>query len=246
MVKKVGTDSKLPPTLSLPLQLLISILSSPAMLARRQEGGTLLATVTTTTAMVTEMQAKDTVKSPKKKKSKKVKSTSKEDKSTNHDRSGAVLKNSIFATSIPNATISAKGYNQEHVFYKAGLELKGEDKYGAYVKQIGNLLENIQLVDQLAIMHAVDKTGGSKPLGSKTEMSTNMTVFLAYVLVGSNASTFKTKRNTNKKQGCKVKGEPDTLDPSMYPTLVFSLDINPNSIILRVTHEFYHAGGFYF
>jgi hypothetical protein len=55
------------------------------------------------------------------------------------------------------------------------MELKGEDKYGTYVKQIGTLLENIQLVNHCAIMHAADETRGAKPLGSKTEMSTNMT-----------------------------------------------------------------------
>jgi hypothetical protein len=211
-----------------------------------QEGGTLLATNTTTTAMVTEMQAKDTVKSPKKKKSKKVKSTSKEDKSTKRDRSGSVLKKSTFATSTPNASTSAKEYNHKHMFYKAGLELKGEDKYGAYVKQIRNLLEDIQLVDPLAIMHAADDMGSAKPLGSKTKMSTNMTVFLGYAPVGSNASAFKPKKNNNKKQGRKGKGEPNTLEPSVHPTLVFLSDVDPNIIILHVTHEFCRAGGFKF
>ncbi len=131
------------------------------------------------------------MKSPKKKKSRKIKSTSKEDKSTKCDRSGSVLKNRTFAMSTPNASTSAKEHNHKRVFYEAGLELKGEDKYGAYVKQIGNLLENIQLVNPLAIMHAADEMGGAKPLGSKTKMSTNMTVFLAYAPVGSNASAFK-------------------------------------------------------
>jgi hypothetical protein len=198
MITKVGRDSKLPPTVVSPPSAvnLNSLLTSHV----GQEGGTLLATDTTPTTMVTEMQAKDTVKSPKKKKSKKVKSTSKEDKSTKRDRSGSVLKNSTFATSTPNAPTSTKEYNHKHVFYGAGLELKGEDKYGTYVKQIGNLLKNIQLVDPLAIMHAADKTGGAKPLGSKTKMNTNMTVFLAYAPVGSNASAFKPKKNNNKKQ----------------------------------------------
>jgi hypothetical protein len=31
----------------------------------------------------------------------------------------------------------------------------------------------------------------------------------------------------------------------MYPTLVFLSDVNPSIIILRMTHEFCHAGGFY-
>jgi hypothetical protein len=77
-------------------------------------------------------------------------------------------------------------------------------------------------------------------------MSTNMTVFLPYALVGSNASEFKPKRNNNKKQGHKGKGKPNTLDPSMYPTLVFLSDVDPNIIISRVTHKFCCAGGFYF
>ena len=71
---------------------------------------------------------------------------------------------SSFATPAVAATSSAKDYNFERVFYKAGLELKGNDKYSVYVKHIGHLLENIQLVDPLAIMHAVDESGGASLL----------------------------------------------------------------------------------
>jgi hypothetical protein len=108
-------------------------------------------------------QVEDSAKSPKKKKLKKVKST-KEDTSMKRDRSGSSLKKSSFATQSVAATSSAKNYKFERVFYEAGLELKGKDKYSAYVKHIGNLLENIQLVDLLAIMHAVDdrRVGGRK------------------------------------------------------------------------------------
>ncbi len=74
------------------------------------------------------------------------------------------LKMSSFATPAVAATSSAKDYNFEQVFYKAGLELKGNDKYSAHVKHIGNLLEHIQLVDLLVIMHAVDKLGGASLL----------------------------------------------------------------------------------
>ena len=56
------------------------------------------------------------------------------------------------------STSSAKDYKFERVFYKAGLKLKGDDKYSAYVKHIRTLLENIQLVDPLAIMHVVDES----------------------------------------------------------------------------------------
>jgi len=88
-------------------------------------------------------QVEDSAKSPKKKKSKKVKST-KEDTSTKRNRSGSSLKKSSFATQPMAATSSAKDYKFERVFYKAGLELKGKDKYSAYIKHIGNLLEHIQ------------------------------------------------------------------------------------------------------
>ena len=132
------------------------------------------------------------------------------------------------------------------MFYEAGLELKGEDKYSAYVKQIGSLFENIQLVDPLAIMHAVDENGGAKPLGSKSEMSTNMTVFLAYVPVGRSARAFQPKRNNNKKKSRRGKDEPDTLNPSVYPTMVFLSDVEPEIIISRMADKFGQAGGFYF
>ena len=52
-----------------------------------------------------------------------------------------------------------------------------------YSQMVYSVRVCIQLVDPLAIMHAVDESGGAKPLGSKSEMSTNMTVFLAYAPV---------------------------------------------------------------
>jgi hypothetical protein len=81
------------------------------------------------------------------------------------------------------------------------LELKGEDKYGAYVKQIVNLLENIQLVDPTGIMHAAVKTDDLKPIGKKEEMDPSMTIFLAYALVGKDRNAFKQKRITTRRRG---------------------------------------------
>jgi hypothetical protein len=86
----------------------------------------------------------NTGKPPKKKESKKYK-ISKEGKKDNmnkRDRHGSALKKGSFATVTPAITTPpANKYKYEQVFYEAGLELKGEDKYGAYVKQIGNLLD---------------------------------------------------------------------------------------------------------
>ena len=194
-----------------------------------------------------DVQAEDMSKAPSKKKPKKTKTT-KDDSSTKRDRSGSSLKKSSYTNPIKavGTTPSAKDYKFERVYYEAGLELKGEDKYSAYVKNIGNLLENIQLVDPLAIMHAVDESGGAKPLGSKSEMSTNMTLFLAYAPVGRNTKAFQTKKNTNMKKGKKGKDEPSNLEPSVYPTMVFSSDVDPETIVSRVSHEFGRAGGFYF
>jgi hypothetical protein len=140
-------------------------------------------------------QADDMAKAHSKKKSKKLK-TRKENTSTKRDHSGSSLKKSSYASSTitEGTTLSTKEYKFERVFYEAGLELKGEDKYSAYVKHIGSLLENIQLVNPLAIMHAVNESGGAKPLGSKTEMSTNMTLFLAYAPVGRNTKAFQPKK----------------------------------------------------
>ena len=104
----------------------------------------------------------DNVKSQKKE-IKKAKSTN-EEKLSERSRNCTSLKMSSFATPAVAATSSAKDYNFEQVFYKAGLELKGNDKYSAHVKHTGNLLENIQLVDLLVIMHAVDKLGGASLL----------------------------------------------------------------------------------
>jgi hypothetical protein len=52
-------------------------------------------------------------------------------------------------------------------------------------------------------------------------------------------------KNNNKTKGRKGKDKSDTLDPSVYPTLIFSSDVNPNTIVSRVMHEFCHVGGFY-
>jgi hypothetical protein len=52
--------------------------------------------------------------------------------------------------------------------------------------------------------------------------------------------------NNNKKKGRQGKDEPEILDPSIYPTLIFLLDVDPKTIVSRVTHELCRAGGFYF
>jgi hypothetical protein len=158
------------------------------------------------------------------------------------------LKKGRVASTAPAAPTSppATKYKYGQFFLQSWLELKGEDKYGAYAKQIGNLLDNIQLVDPTAIMHAVVEADASKPVRKKEEMSANMTIFLAYALVGKNQNAFMLKKNNNKKKGQQGKDEPEILDPSVYPTLVFLLDVDPETIASRMTHEFCQAGGFYF
>jgi hypothetical protein len=67
-----------------------------------------------------------------------------------------------------------------------------------------------------------------------------------YAPVGCNAKAFQPKKNNVRRKGRKGKDEPDTLDPSVYPTMVFLSDVDPELIISCVTHEFGRAGGFYF
>jgi hypothetical protein len=181
-----------------------------------QDGETSPASDISTKLAEPKQQADDAAKSPTKKKTKKSKST-KEDKLAKRDCSGSVLKKSSFATSTLVGPTPTKEFKHKRIFYKAELELKGEDKYGDYMKQIGNLLKNIQLVNPCAIMWQM-RRGVAKPLGSKTKMSTNRTEFLAYAPVGSNVNAFKPKKNNTKKQGRKGKDEPNTIDPSVYNT----------------------------
>jgi hypothetical protein len=101
-------------------------------------------------------------------------------------------------------------------------------------------------VDPSAILHAAVESDATKPTGKKEELSNNMTIFLAYAPVGKNQNAFKPKKNNNMKKGRRGKDEPELLDPSVYPTLVFLPDVDPETIMSRVTHEFCRAGGFYF
>jgi hypothetical protein len=205
----------------------------------------------TSTIMTDSNAAKENSSPPTKKKTKKLKekTTSTNLSSSKRDSSGSVLKQGRFATAAaataaPQA--SAKVFDHERVYYEAGLELKGDNKYAAYVKQIGLQFENIQLVDPTAIMHASIESEIAKPLGSKSEMSNNMTTFLGYAPVGGNSNIFKPKKNSNKKKGRHGKDEPDMIYPSVYPTLIFSSNVDPDTITSRVMHEFFWAGGFHF
>jgi hypothetical protein len=100
-------------------------------------------------------------------------------------------------------------------------------------------------VDPSAILHATVESDATKPIGKKEELSNNMTIFLAYAPVGKNQNAFKPKKNKNEKKGRCGKDEPELLDPSVYPTLVFLSDVDPETIVSRMMHEFCHAGGFY-
>jgi hypothetical protein len=180
----------------------------------------------------------DNSKPSKQKKTRKSKSNKeeKDDVATKKERRSSALKQVSIAVTFPTPCPPAPAYKYERVLYEAGLELKGEDKYGAYVKQIGNLLKNIQLVDPSAILHAAVETEATKPIGKKEELSNNMTIFLAYAPVGKNQNAFKPKKNNNKKKGRRGKDEPELLDPSVYPPLVFLSNVDPETIVSRVTH----------
>jgi hypothetical protein len=187
--------------------------------------------------------AKENFAPPTKKKTKKLKENTASNKlsSSKRDSSGSVLKQGSFATAAaPTAAPAAptKVFDYERVYYETSLELKGDNKYATYVKQIGLLFKNIQLVDPTAIMHASFKLVTAKPLGSKSEMSDNMTIFLGYAPVGGNSSVFKPKKNVNKKKGQHGKDKPDMIDPSVYPTLILLSNVNHETITSQVTHEF--------
>ena len=64
--------------------------------------------------------------------------------------------------------------------------------------------------------------------------------------MGRNAKAFQPKKNNDRRKGRKGKDEPDTLDPSVYPTMVFSSDVEPEIIISHVAHKFGPAGEFFF
>jgi hypothetical protein len=99
--------------------------------------------------------------------------------------------------------------------------LKGDNKYTTYVKQVGLLFKNIQLVDPTTIMHASVESETAKPLGSKSEMNNNMTIFLGYTPVRGNSNVFKPRKNNSKKEGRRGNNEPNMIKPSIYPTLIF-------------------------
>jgi hypothetical protein len=103
-------------------------------------------TITTDSKATKEKSASST-----KKKKKKSKDKTLSNSSSKRNSSGSVLKQGRFATvAAPTAALpaSSKVFVHERVYYEAGLELKGKDKYAAYVKQIGLLFENIQLSTQ--------------------------------------------------------------------------------------------------
>jgi hypothetical protein len=155
---------------------------------------------------IQEHAVKENSASSNKKKTKKLKEKTSSNKlsSSKCNSSGSILKQGRFATAAAlNAApaASSKVFNYEQVYYEAGLGLKGNDKYAAYVKQIGLLFKNIQLVNPTAIMHASIESDTAKLLGSKLEMNNNMTIFLGHAPVGGNSNVFKPKKNNNKKKG---------------------------------------------
>ena len=165
-------------------------------------------TITTDSETAQKKSASSTKKKTKKPKEK---TTSNKLSSSKRDSSGSVLKQCRFATAAaPTAAppASSKVYNHKHVYYEASLKLKGDDKYAAYVKQIGLMFENIQLVNPTAIMHTSVKSETAKLLGSKSEMSNNMTIFLGYAPVGGNSIVFKPRKNNNKRDADVKKTNP--------------------------------------
>jgi hypothetical protein len=107
-------------------------------------------------------------------------------------------------------------------------------------------ISNAQMVDLNFVINPLNPSSKEKSIGSKVEVSPNMTKLGTHIKISGNGNAFSKKKNwSNRDNDCKSRksNKEEFCDPTDYFTMVVSTEVMPQEIIDRISHEWLHLNG---
>jgi hypothetical protein len=107
-------------------------------------------------------------------------------------------------------------------------------------------ITNAQMVDPKSMINTLNPYSKKKSIGSKEEISPDMTKLGTHIKISGNGNAFNKKKTwSNQENDCKSRksNKEEFQDPTLYFSMVLSSKVRPQLIIDRITHEWVHLNG---
>jgi hypothetical protein len=101
-------------------------------------------------------------------------------------------------------------------------------------------ITNAQMVDPKFVINPLNPSWKEKSVGSKAEVSPNMTMLGTHIKISGNGNAFNKKKNwSNQENDCKSRksNKEEFRDPTVYFSIVISTEVRPQEIIDRISHK---------
>ncbi len=137
-------------------------------------------------------------------------------------------------------------YPYPPIILKLVITLKGNKAFEEFAQALMAFITNAQMVDPKFMINPPNPSLKEKSIGSKVEVSPNMTKLGTHIKISGNGNAFNKKKiwssQENDCKSCKSNKE-DFRDPTVYFSMVVSTEVRPQEIIDRVSHDWAHLNG---
>ncbi len=126
--------------------------------------------------------------------------------------------------------------------------LKSDKAFEEFIQALMSFLSNAQLVDPKFVINPLNPNSKEKNIASKGEISSNLTKLGMHVKISGNGNMFNKQKVWNRdepdeRSKCKANKKEEFRDPTVYFTMIVSLEVPPMEIIERTTHEWARLNG---
>jgi hypothetical protein len=120
------------------------------------------------------------------------------------------------------------------------ITLKSNKAFEEFTQALMAFISNAQMVDPKFVINPLNPSSKEKSIGSKAEVSPNMTKLRIHIKISGNGNTFSKKKIwSNRESDCKSRksNKEEFRNPTVYFSMVVSTEVMPQEIFDQVSHE---------
>jgi hypothetical protein len=132
------------------------------------------------------------------------------------------------------------------IILELGITLKSNKAFEEFIQALMAFITNAQMDDLKFVINALNPSSKEKSIGSKTEVSPNMTKLGTNLKISGNVNDFNKKKIlSNQENDCKSRksNKEEFRDPTVHFSMVLSTEVRPPEIINCILHEWAHLNG---
>ncbi len=154
------------------------------------------------------------------------------------------------ATPTARSTNFLENFNYPHsrVILELAVVLKSDKAFEEFTQALMAFLSNAQMVDPKFVINPLNSNLKERNIASKGKISSNLTKLGVHVKISGNGNVFKKQKVWNREEPnnwstCKANKKEEFRDPTVYFTMIVSLETPPTDIIEQTTHEWAQLNG---